>query len=184
MVAEEHPEINDKETMKLHHCSGYIENVQHISLSKETSERAKRCGFDVVGFAYSCLKTITHNVTGNSYDDVAKIVDIFADVVILFLKKYQIKDIEIARFQSSDGQEELSVYLSETHGGYIVVSEEESGEKSVRVTDGNEIWRYLGEPLHIIETIISTIIAYAEKHQLIRDKWVYTLEDIEEISRE
>src|ERR687892_686882 len=166
---------NDKESTGVHHCKGYVDNVPHLSLSRETSQRAKKCGFNVVDFANSCLKTITHNVTSNGYDDVAKIVDIFADVVISFLKKYRIKDIEVARFQSSDNQEELSVYLSETHGGYIIVSEEESGEKSIRATDGDEIWRYLGEPLHIIETIISTIIAYAEKHQSVKDKWLFTL---------
>jgi hypothetical protein len=168
----------------LHHCKGYVENVQHLSLSRETSQRAKRCGFNVVDFSDSCLKTITYNVSGNGYEDIAKIVDIFADVAILFLEKYQIKDIEVARFQSSESQEEFIVYLSETHNGYIVVSEDESGQPSVRVTNGNEIWRYLGEPLHIIETVISAIIAYAEKHQSIRDKWLFTLEDIEEISRE
>jgi hypothetical protein len=171
-------------TYVLHHCKGYVENVQHLSLSKETSQRAKRCGFNVVNFSESCLRTITYNVSGNGYEDIAKIVDIFADVAILFLEKYQIKDIEVARFQSSESQEEFIVYLSETHNGYIVLSEDESGQPSVRVTNGNEIWRYLGEPLHIIETVISAIIAYAEKHQSIRDKWLFTLEDIEEISRE
>jgi hypothetical protein len=138
----------------------------------------------VVGFADSCLKTITHNVNGNSYDDMAKIVDDFADVAILFLKKYQIKDIEVAQFHSSDSQEEFTVYLSEMQGGYIVVEADENGEPSSRVTNGNEIWRYLGEPIHIIETVISAIIAYAEKHQSIKDKWLFTLEDVEEISRE
>jgi hypothetical protein len=184
MTAEEPLETNDNESMKLHSCSGYIENIQHLSLSKETSQRADRCGFNVVNFANSCLKTITHNVNGNSYEDIAMIVNVFADVTILFLKKYHIKDIEVARFQSSESQEEFTVYLSETHNGYIVVSEDEGGQPSIRVTNGNEIWRYLGEPLHIIETVISAIIAYAEKHQSIRDKWLFTLEDIEEISRE
>lgn len=168
----------------IHHCKGYIENVQHLSLSIETSQRAKRCGFNVVDFADSCLKTITHNVNGNSYDDMAKVVNAFADVAILFLKKYQTNDIEVARFQSGNSQQEFTVYLSETYGGYIVVNEDENGKPSVRDTDGNEIWRYLGEPLHIIETVISVIVAYAEKHQSVKEKWLFTLEDIEEISRE
>jgi hypothetical protein len=167
----------------VHHCKGYIENVEHLPLSKETSERAKHCGFNVVDFAEACLKTITHNVSGNGYDDMGKIVDSFADVVILFLKKYRIKDIEIARFQSNDTQEEITIYLSESHGGYLIVRDE-NGEPSVRVTRGDEIWRYLGEPLHIIETIISAIVAYAEKHKSVKDKWLFTLEDIGEISGE
>lgn len=167
----------------LHHCKGYIENVEHLSLSKETSERAKRSGVNVIDFAEACLKTITHNVSGNSYDDMAKIVDCFADVVILFLKKYRIRDIEVARFESSDTYEEITIYLSESHGGYLIVTDE-NGEPSVRVTNGDEIWRYLAEPLHIFETVISTIIAYAEKHQSVKDRWLYTLEDVEEISGE
>jgi hypothetical protein len=105
-------------------------------------------------------------------------------MMILLLKKYQIRDIELARFHSSDSQEEFTVYLSETQGGYIVVKEDENGKSSGRGTDGNEIWRYLGEPLHIIETVISAIVAYAEKHQSVKENWLFTLEDIEEISHE
>ena len=179
---------NNEENMGkhlVHHCKGYIENVQHLSLSRETSQLAKRSGFNVVGFADSCLKTITHNVSGNSYDDMAKIVDGFADAAILFLKKYRVKDIEVARFQSNDTQVEFTVYLSENHGGYIIVGKDENGvEQSVRVTNGMEIWRYLPDPLHIVEAVISAIIAYAERHQSIKDKWLFTLEDIEEISRD
>jgi hypothetical protein len=178
-------ENNEENTGKylIHHCKGYIENIPHLSLSRETSHRAEKCGFNIVDFANSCLKAITHNVNGNSYNDIARIVDVFADAAILFLKKYQIKDIEVARFNSIDGKDEFSVHLSETQGGYIVVSEDENGEPSVRITDGSEIWRYLDEPLHIIETVISAIIAYAEKHQSVKDNWLFTLEDIEEISR-
>jgi hypothetical protein len=89
-----------------------VENVQQLSLSQEMSQRAKRCGFNVVGFAESCLKTITHNVSGNSYDDLAKVAEGFADVAILYLKKHQVKDIEVARLQSSDTEEEFTVSLS------------------------------------------------------------------------
>jgi hypothetical protein len=130
---------SDSGVYPLHHCKGYIENIQHLSLSRETSRRAERFGFNVVDFANSCLKSMTNNVNGNSYYDIAKIVDIFADVAILLLKKYQIRDIELARFHSSDSQEEFTVYLSETQGGYIVVKEDENGKSSGRGTDGNEI---------------------------------------------
>jgi hypothetical protein len=178
---------NNEENMGkflVHHCKGYIENVQHLSLSRETSQLAKRCGFNVVGFADSCLKTITHNVSGNSYDDIAKIVDSFADVAILFLKKYRVKDVEVAHFQSNDTEEEFTVYLSENHGGYIIVGKDENEEPLVRVANGMEIWRYLADPLHIVETVISAIIAYAERHQSVKDKWLFTLEDVEEMSRD
>jgi hypothetical protein len=185
MTEKEIPEINEVSgDYPVHHCKGYIENVQHLPLSRETSQRAKRCEFNAVGFANSCLKTITHNVSSNSYDDMAKIVDGFADVAILYLKKYRIKDIEVAQFQSNDTQVEFTVYLSENYGGYIIVGKDENGEPSVRVTNGVEIWRYLPDPLHIVEAVISAIIAYAERHQSIKDKWLFTFEDIEEISRD
>lgn len=172
---------NDESDNNLHHCKGYIENIQHLPLSRETSERAKRCGFNVVDLSNSCLRTITHNVSGNSYDDISKIVDLFAEVAVLFLKKYQVKDIDIARFQSSDITKEFTVYLSGQHGGYIIVERDENGEPSIRATNGMEIWRYLPDPLHITEAVISAIVAYAEKHQSIKDKWLFTLEDTEEI---
>jgi hypothetical protein len=114
---------------------------------------------------------------------MAKVAESFAAVAILFLKKYQVKDVKVAHFQSNDAQRELTVYLSVMHGGYILVEEADNREPSVRVTDANEIWRYLAQPLHIIETIISTIIAYAEKHKSIKNEWLFTLEDIGEISR-
>jgi hypothetical protein len=169
--------------MYLHHCKGYIENVQHLSLSIETYKRAEKCGFNIVDLADSCLKTITHNVNGNGYDDMAKIADAFADVAILFLKKYQVKDIELARFHSGDTHEEFIICLSETYGGYIVGNVDENGKVTVRTTNGTEIWRYLGEPLDIVETVISAIIAYAEKHQYVKEEWLSTFEDIGEISR-
>jgi hypothetical protein len=121
--------------------------------------------------------------TDNGYDDIAKIAENFADAAIPFLKRYQVKDVEVAHFQSNDSQEEFTIYLSEMHGGYILVEEDDNGEPSVRVTNANEIWRYLAEPCHIIEAVISAIISYAEKHKLIKDEWISTLEDIEETSR-
>ena len=69
------------------------------------------------------------------------------------------------------------------HGGYIMVKEDENGEPTVRITKTSEIWRYLSEPLHVIEAVISAIIAYAEKHQSIKNQWLFTMEDIGEISR-
>jgi hypothetical protein len=175
----------DTSINQLHHCKGYIENVQHLSISQETIKRAKRCGFNTSDFSECCLKAINHNVssTDNGYDDVAKVAESFATVAILFLKKYQVKDIEVAHFQSNDTQEEFTVSLSEIYGGYIIVEENDNGEPSVKITNANEIWRYLAEPCHIIEAVISAVIAYAEKHASIKYEWISTLEDIEEISR-
>jgi hypothetical protein len=169
---------SDSGVYPLHHCKGYIENIQHLSLSRETSRRAERSGFNVVDFADCCLKTIKHNVNGNGYNDLAKVVDGFAEAAIPTLRKYEVKNIEVAQFQSSDTQEDFTVYLSQQHDGYIIVESDENGEPSVRDTDGMEIWRYLNDPLHIVEAVISAIIAYAERHHSIKDKWFVTLEDI------
>jgi|SRR5215216_796768 len=159
---------NSKEatdTQPIHHCKGYIENVQHLSISQETIQRAKRHGFNMSDFAECCLKAINHSVSGthNGYDEIAKVAESFATVAILFLKKYQVKDIKVAHFQSNDTQKEFTVYLSEMHGGYIIVEENDNGEPSVKITNANEIWRYLAEPCHIIEAVISAIIAYASR---------------------
>jgi hypothetical protein len=183
MTENEISEANTSGSYPIHHCKGYVEEVEQLSLSYETIKRANRCGFNVVDFADCCLKTIKHNVNGNSYDDLAKVVDGFTDAVIPFLRKYEVKDIEVARFQSSDTHGDFVVYLSEQHSGYIIVESDENGEPSVRVTKGMEIWRYLNDPIHIVEAVISAIIVYAEKHQSIKDKWLFTFEDIEEISR-
>lgn len=184
MTQKETPKIVTSDAYPVHYCKGYVEKVEQLSLSYETIKRANSCGFNVTDFADCCLKTIKHDVKDNSYDSMAKIVDDFADVVILFLRKYKMKDIEVGRFQSSDIQEEFVVYLSETYGGYIIANNDENGRPSIRVTHGDEIWRYLGEPLHIIETLISAVVAYAEKHQSVKNEWLFTLEDIQEISRE
>jgi hypothetical protein len=47
-----------------------------------------------------------------------------------------------------------------------------------------EIWRYLADPLRIVEAVISAIIAYAERYQSVKDDWLFTLEDVEEHSRD
>ena len=176
-------EANPSGSYSIHHCEGYVKEVEQLSLSYETIKRAERCGFNVVDFADCCLKTIKHNANSNSYDDLAKVVDVFADAAIPFLKKYEVKDIEVARFQSSDTQKDFTVYLSQQQSGYIVVESDENGEPSIRGTKGMEIWRYLNNPLHIVEVVISAIIAYAEKHRSIKEEWLFTLEDVEEISR-
>jgi hypothetical protein len=162
----------------VHHFWGYVEEVEQLSLTYETIKRASRCGFNVVDFADCCLKTMKHNVSGNGYDDLAKVVDGFAEAAIPTLRKYEVKNIEVAQFQSSGTQEDFTVYLSQQHDGYIIVESDENGEPSVRDTDGMEIWRYLNDPLHIVEAVISAIIAYAEKHQSVKGKWFVTLENI------
>jgi hypothetical protein len=178
MTENEISEASTSGSYPIHHCKGYVEEVEQLSLSYETIKRANRCGFNIVDFADYCLKTIKKNVNGNGYDDLAKVVDGFAQAAIPTLRKYEVKNIEVAQFQSSDAQEDFTVYLSQQHDGYIIVESDEKGEPSVRDTDGMEIWRYLSDPLHIVKAVISTIIAYAEKHQSIKDKWFVTLEDI------
>jgi hypothetical protein len=57
------------------------------------------------------------------------------------------------------------LFISQMQRGFILVEIDENGEHSVRTTDTEEIWRYLDEPRHIIQAVLSTIMAYAEKTQ-------------------
>ena len=50
------------------------------------------------------------------------------------------------------------------------------GEMEVETIDAMEIWRYLYPPTRIIENIISTIIAVAEKHKNIENDWVLSFQ--------
>jgi hypothetical protein len=173
---------DESATYWTHHCKKFIPDVQQLPISNETMERASKCGFNISDFVECCLKVIGQSDSNiaNDYDSLAKIAENFADAAIPFLKRYQITDVEVARLQLNDTREEFTVYLSVMHGGYIIVKHDEKGEPSVRTTNASEIWRYLAEPCHIIQAVISAIIAYAEKHNSIKNDWLFTLEDINE----
>jgi hypothetical protein len=176
--------INKESGMQLHHCKGYLDEIESVPICTETMERAKKCGFNPIEFAESCLNAINENVTSNenTYEDIAKVVQSFANSSMPFLEKYQVKDIEVGCFQIRYTNAEAVAYLSQMHQGFIVVEIDENGEHSVRTTDTEEIWRYLDEPSHIIQAVVSTIMAYAEKHKAIKDEWILTLQNIKDES--
>jgi hypothetical protein len=183
MTAKEDPEINEEESSHpLHHCRGYIEEIKPLPICRETIQRTRKCGFNILEFAESCLNAINANVTSNenTYEDIAKVVQSFANASMPFLEKYQVKDIEVGRFQIRYTNAEAVIYLSQMQKNFILVQIDENGEHSVRTTDTEEIWRYLDEPSHIIEAVLSTIISYAEKHKAIKDEWILTLQNIKD----
>ncbi|HEY9387194.1 MAG TPA: hypothetical protein VIP70_09140 [Nitrososphaeraceae archaeon] len=175
-------EINEESGMQLHHCKGYLDEIESLPICGETIERSKKCGFNTLEFAESCLNAINANVTSNenTYEDIAKVVQSFANASMPFLDKYQVKDIEVGRFQIRYTSAEAVVYLSQMQRSFILVEIDENGEHSVRTTDTEEIWRYFDEPRHIIRAVLSTIMAYAEKHKAIKDEWILTLQNIKD----
>jgi hypothetical protein len=185
MNTEEYPELNKEDSMyHLHHCRGYIEEIKPLLISRETIQRTRKCGFNILEFAESCLNAINTNVTSNenTYEDISKVVQSFANASMPFLEKYQVKDIEVGRFQIRYTNAEAVVFLSQMQKGFILVEIDENAEHSVRTTDTEEIWRYLNEPSHIMQAVLSTIIAYAEKHKSIKDEWILTLQNIKDES--
>jgi hypothetical protein len=184
MTEKEDPEISEVSSHPLHHCRGYIEEIEPLPICRETIQRTRKCGFNILEFAELCLNAINANVTGNenTYEDIAKVVQSFTNASMPFLEKYQVKDIEVARFQIRYTTAEAVVYLSQMQKGFILVEIDENREQSIRTTETEEIWRYLDEPRHIIQTVLSTIISYAEKHKGIKDEWISTLQNIKDES--
>ncbi|HEY9386165.1 MAG TPA: hypothetical protein VIP70_03945 [Nitrososphaeraceae archaeon] len=181
MTEKEDPEISQESSQHIHHCKGYIEDIESLPICRGTIQRAKKCGFNTLEFAESCLNAINQDVTDeNTYEDIAKVVQSFANASMPFLEKYQVKDIEVGRFQIRYTSAKAVVYLSQMQKGIILVEFDANAEYSVRTTDTEEIWRYLDEPRHIIEAVLSTIMAYAEKHKAIKDEWILTLQNIKD----
>jgi hypothetical protein len=59
---------------------------------------------------------------------------------------------------------------------------DENGESSVKSISTEQIWRYLFERRKIVQAVLSTITAYAEKYQAIKDKWILMLQNIKDES--
>jgi hypothetical protein len=185
MTEKEDPEISEEvSSHPLHHCRGYVEEIEPLPICRSMIQRTRKCGFNILEFAESCLNAINTNVTSNenTYEDLVKVVQSFANASMPFLEQYQVQDIKVARFQIRYTSTVAVVYLSQMQKGLILVEIDENGEQTVRTTDAEEIWRYLDEPSHIIQAVLSTIISYAEKHKGIKDEWISTLQNIKEES--
>src|SRR5215475_9989189 len=131
--------------MQLHHCEGYIEDIEPLPICRETIQRARKCGFNTLEFAESCLNALKDSVISdeNSYEDIARVIDSFVNASMPFLEKYRVKDIEVARFELNHTNSEAIVYLSGTNGGFIFVEVDENAKYSVKKISAIAIWRYL-----------------------------------------
>jgi hypothetical protein len=69
----------------------------------------------------------------NTYDELAKIIDLLKDLALPLLKNYGAPNVEIASFVSPDNGLN-TVYLSSMHSGIIIVTTDENGHPIIRDT--------------------------------------------------
>lgn len=171
----------DNDAKNVHVCEGYVKAVT-LKLDQSTIERAQKAGIGGLIFKLSTdiLAAVEElEIRENTYEDVAKIVRVIQDTVSPVLERYHAPGIELASFVSPDTGALNSVYLSEY--GMVLQTVDQIKETEVRATDAMEIWRYLYPPSKIIENIISTMIAVAEKHKNIKNDWILSFQRINEL---
>jgi hypothetical protein len=169
---------------ELHICKEYVQ-PEALPLNQLTIKRAQYVGIDVLllKFSEDFLAGINlMRVNENTYDELAKIVDLFKDLALPLLKNYGAPNVEIASFVSPDNGLNI-VYLSSMHSGIIIVSMDENGHPIVSDTNSPEIWRYLNEPSKIVENIVSMLIAVAERHKKLKDDWISSFQKIRDFSQ-
>lgn len=171
----------EKEDHKPHVCKGYVE-VEHLPLDQSTIIRAEKAGIGELLFKLSkeVLAAVKQlGIKENTYEDVAKIVKVVQDAISPILGRYHAPKIEIASFISPDTGALNTVYLSEN--GIILETVDQINGIEVCNTDPGEIWRYLYPPSKIVENIIFTMVAVAEKHRSIKDEWILSIQNVRDL---
>jgi hypothetical protein len=156
-----------------------------LPLNQSTIKRAQCAGISVplLDFSKEFLTGIDQmQIKKNSYDELAKIVDLLKDLALPLLGNYRAPNVEIGSFMSPDTGLMNVIYLSRMQGGIIIV--EENGHTIVSNMNSQEIWRYLYEPFKIVENIVSMLIVVAEKHKSIRDDWISSFQKIRDLSQQ
>jgi hypothetical protein len=169
----------------LHICNGYV-HPDVLPLNQFTIKRAQHAGLGVplLNFSKEFLTGIDQmQINENTYDELAKIVDLLKDLALPLLKNYGAPDVEIASFVSPDNGLN-TVYLSSMHNGIIIVTTDEDDHPIVSDTNSQEIWRYLYGPSKIVENIVSMLIAVAEKHKSVKDDWISSFQKIKNLSQQ
>jgi hypothetical protein len=171
-------------TNKLHLCKGYAEG-KHIQLDYSTIVRAQKVGIiDVL------LKIVDNFHVGleqlgikeNNYEEMAKIVLMLQEAVVPIQKRFHTPNVVIGSFESPDTGDLNTIYLTEY--AMVLETKDPVNGGEVRGTDPSEIWRYLYPPSRIVENIVSTIIAVAEKHKSIKDDWILSFQRIKDLCLE
>jgi hypothetical protein len=168
----------------LHICKGYVQ-PEVLPLNQSTIKRAQCAGTGVplLNFSKEFLTGIVQmQIKENTYDELAKIVDLLKDLALPLLKNYGAPNVEIASFVSPDNGLN-TVYLSSMHSEIIIVTMDENGHTIVSDTKSQEIWRYLYQPSKIVENIVSMLIAVAEKHKSVKDDWISSFQKIRLLSQ-
>ena len=171
----------DNDAKNVHVCEGYVK-AETLKLDHSTIERAQKAGIGgLISKLFTDIMAAVEQleIKENTYEDVAKIVMVIQDTVSPVLERYHAPRIELASFISPDTGALNSVYLSEY--GMVLQTEDQIGEMEVIATDAMEIWRYLDPPSKIIENIISTMIAVAEKHKNIKNDWILSFQRVTEL---
>jgi hypothetical protein len=169
----------------LHACKGYVQ-PETLPLNQSTIKRAHYAGIgtSLLNFSEGFLACINQmQIKENTYDELARIVDLLKDLAFPLLKNYGSPNVEIASFVSSDTGLENVICLSSMHSGIIIVFADENGQPIVSDTNSQEIWRYLNEPSEIVENIVSMLIAVTERHKRIKDDWISSFQKIRDLSQ-
>lgn len=167
----------------LHTCKGYVQ-PEALPLNQSTIKRAHYAGIgtSLLNFSEGFLAGMNQMQKENTYDELAKIVDLLKDLAFPLLKNYGAPNVEIASFVSPDNGLNI-IYLSSMHSGIIIVTTDENGHPIVSDTNSQEIWRYLYGPSKIVENIVSMLIAVAEKHKSVKDDWISSFQKIRDLSQ-
>ena len=175
-------ELADQEH-DLHICNGYVE-AKPMPLDYSTIMKAQE-----IGIIDSLLKCAENFLVGleqlrikeNNYEEMAKIVSLLQDICRPIHKIFHAPNIVIGSFVSPDTGALNTVFLTEY--GIILETVDPIKGREVRDSDPSEIWRYLYEPRKIVENVVSTFIAVAEKHKSIRDDWILSFQRIRDLCR-
>jgi hypothetical protein len=167
-----------------HICKGYVQ-PEALPLNQLTIKRARHAGLGVplLNFSKGFLTgTDQMEIKENTYDDLAKIIDLLKDLALPLLGNYRAPNVEIGSFMSPDTGLMNVIYLSRMQSGIIIV--EENGHTIASNMNSQEIWRYLYEPSKIVENIVSMLIAVADKHKSIRDDWIGSFQKIRDLCQQ
>jgi hypothetical protein len=176
----ERRDMNEKDH-KLHICKGYVE-AEDLPIDQTTITRAQEVGISdlLLDGTENFLKGLEQlRIRENNYEEMAKIVNVLQDTFHPIQKKFHAPNIEIGSFVSPDTGALNTVYLTE----YSIILEtvDQINDIEVRDTDTSEIWRYLHPPSRIVENMVSTMIAVAEKHKDIKNDWIFSFKRIRDL---
>jgi hypothetical protein len=161
--------------------SEYVK-VQPLTLDHSTIRRAREAGIGelLIELSRDVLSAIQQlGIREYNYEDMAKIVGVVQNAISTLQKQYHGPYIEIGSFTSPDTGTLNTVYLSE-YGIVLETIDQVNGREVINI-DPVEIWRYLYWPSKIVDNVVSTMIAVAEKHKSINHDWILSFQRISDL---